>query len=131
MYRHLLILPLLIAFAAPAAAQDHSDCGGTNAEAMECIIVAYEKADDALTVVWEKVLASVRQEGFMSADEVRLWREDLTAAQSAWLTFRDTDCDAVSFEWYGGTGANMAMVVCRYDHTVARTRDLEDRYLNR
>ena len=73
MVRSLIAVPLaLIAFATPAAAQDLTDCGGGggNTEAMECILIAYEKADDELAAVWKKALASVRQEGFMSADEV-------------------------------------------------------------
>ncbi len=127
----LIALALLLGLAAPAAAQDLTDCigGGGNMEAMECILVAYEKADAELDAVWTKVLASVRPEGSMTADEVRIWKEDLLESQRGWIIFKENDCDAVTYEWYGGTGANFAVVDCLYRHTVARTRDLEDRYL--
>ena len=54
------------------------------------------------------------------------------AAQRAWATFKEEDCEgAVAHEWYGGTGANTAVGSCLYTHTQARIDDLRRRYLQR
>ena len=52
------------------------------------------------------------------------------AAQRAWVTFRDEDCNgATAYEWHGGSGAIAAVGACLYEATVARTEDLRARYL--
>jgi uncharacterized protein YecT (DUF1311 family) len=128
----LVILPLFVALAGPAVAQEAPDCAGAggNTEILACMLTAYEQADAELDTVWKKVLASVEPKEFMSADEVRIWKEDLLESQRGWVIFKENDCDAVSYEWYGGTGVTIAVVSCLYDHTVARVSDLKQRYLD-
>ncbi len=134
MRRSLLAVPFLFAVAGPAAAEDaQPDCAdkANNAELTECVWVAYKKADAELNAVWKQVIASIMpEEGYLPADAAKTWKDDLLASQRAWITFKDKDCDAVSYEWYGGSGASMAVGYCLYGHTVRRTDDLKERYLN-
>jgi uncharacterized protein YecT (DUF1311 family) len=131
MRRLRLAAPLVLALAGPAAAQDEPDCDGNNVELTACVWDAYKKADAELNTVWKKVLATIEPSEYLPADAARTWKDDLVAGQRAWVTFKEKDCDAVAYEWYGGSGANMAVGDCLYGHTVARTRDLKQRYLDR
>jgi len=133
MHRFLLSVPLLLAFAVPATAQDVPDCANasSNVEITACVWDAYKRADAELNTVWKQVMASIQPEDYIPADAVKAWKDDLLAAQRAWITFKEKDCDAVAYEWYGGSGANMAVGSCLYQHTVARTNDLKERYLGR
>ncbi len=114
-----------------ARAQDLPDCDGNNMELTQCVWDAYKKADAELNSVWKQVIATIKPDDFLPADAAREWKDDLLASQRAWITFKEKDCDAVAFEWYGGSGANMAVGDCLYGHTVARTKDLKERYLSR
>ena len=46
-------------------------------------------------------------------------------------TFKESDCDAVEYEWWGGSGAGIAETTCLYSHTAQRVEDLKSRYLDR
>jgi uncharacterized protein YecT (DUF1311 family) len=135
MRRFLLSISLLFpfAFAVPATAQDIPDCANAsnNVEITACVWDAYKRADAELNAVWKQVMASIQPEDYIPVDAVKQWKDDLLAAQRAWITFKEKDCDAVAYEWYGGSGANMAVGSCLYGHTVARTNDLKERYLGR
>lgn len=68
--------------------------------------------------------------GGLSADEIEGWKNDLIAAQKAWVSFKDTDCHEVrSFEYWGGSARNLAVLSCQYEYTINRTKDLQQRYL--
>lgn len=128
-----LAVAALFPLALPAGAEDLPDCANAsnNVEITACVWDAYKRADAELNAVWKQVMASIRPEDYLPADAVKAWKDDLLAAQRAWITFKEKDCDAVAYEWYGGSGANMAVGSCLYAHTVQRTNDLKERYLGR
>lgn len=143
MYKRLMALaqiPLAVVaagvFAAAAtggaAAAGLEECDGPAPVLNACIFDHYEAADAELNRVWRQVLDTIRPSDFMPAEAAREWRNRLTAAQRAWVTFKEEDCNgAVAYEWYGGSGANAAVGACLYEKTVARTADLRARYLDR
>jgi uncharacterized protein YecT (DUF1311 family) len=133
MRRHLLALALLPALSVPAAADIWDECGdGPNVVMTQCIWERYEAVDKELNAVWKEVLATIKPSDFMTAEQVAEWKARLLAAQRAWVTFKDEDCNgAVAYEWLGGTGANAAVGACLYAHTRARIDDLRVRYINR
>jgi uncharacterized protein YecT (DUF1311 family) len=133
MRRHALALALLSPLSAPAAADIWDDCGnGPNVVMTQCIWERYEAADKELNAAWKDVLATIAPSDFMTAAQAAEWKARLLAAQRAWVTFKDEDCNgAVAYEWLGGTGANAAVGACLYAHTRARIDDLRVRYLNR
>ena len=125
-----LALSMLLVFPAPAHADD-TLCAGveTTAEMRGCLEKAYERADAELNAVWKKVMASVSAAD-MPAKDRKAWKDELLAAQRAWITFKERDCGAVGFEWWRGTGAPGAMMSCLHAHTAARTNDLKVRYFD-
>jgi uncharacterized protein YecT (DUF1311 family) len=84
-----------------------------------------------LNAVWKKVMTSFKKNDTMPAKDLKAWKETLLASQRDWIKFKEEDCDAVGYEWFGGTGRSNAVVFCLLDHTTARTKDLKARFLDR
>lgn len=97
----------------------------------ECLDKAYTSADAALNAVWKQVIAGVGDADHMPPNERKAWKDELLESQRAWIQFKEHDCDAVGFEWWGGSGAGGAILSCLLEHTEARTKDLRQRYLDR
>lgn len=120
-----------------AVGGDQADAADPCAEAAttiamrECLDKAYTRADAELNAVWKKVMAQVGGADYLPAKERKAWKEELLVSQRAWIEFKEHDCDAVGFEWYGGSGAGGAILSCLLEHTEARTSDLKARYLDR
>lgn len=131
--RYLAPLAALLALAGTARAQEASPCAdaATTVEIRECLDKAYIRADADLNAVWKQVMAQVGQADYLPAEERKAWKEELLASQRAWIQFKEHDCDAVGFEWFGGTGAPGAILSCLLEHTEARTADLKARFLER
>lgn len=103
----------------------------TTVEIRGCLDKAYTRADAELNTVWKRVMAQVGSADYLPAKEQKAWKEVLLESQRAWIKFKENDCDAAGFEWYGGTGAPGAIMSCLLEHTEARTKDLKARYLDR
>ena len=121
--------------AASALADDIPGCDNqtlNNMELDQCAGKAFKAADTELNQVWPKVLAFIdSQSADMPADAGKAWKDSMLAAQRAWVTFKEDDCNAVQYEWYGGSGASLAVTSCLYHHTADRVADLKSRYLDR
>ncbi|MEM9590987.1 MAG: lysozyme inhibitor LprI family protein [Pseudomonadota bacterium] len=130
---------LLIALAgwlsspSPSAAENQPVCANaqTTIEIGECVRKAFNEADAELNAVWKKVMASFETVDYMPADDLKAWKDTLLASQRDWIKFKEEDCAAVGYEWFGGTGRSNAEVFCLLDHTTARTKDLKARFLDR
>ena len=103
----------------------------SNVEIGNCTYAAYQKADKALNAFWPKVLASIDAADYVPTADRKTWKETVIAAQRAWVTFKEEDCAAVEYEWWGGSGAGIAEATCLYDRTTRRLEQLEDRYGDR
>ena len=114
-------------------AEDPYACAdaGNTIEIRECLSKAYTSADAELNVVWKEVMDRVDGADYLPGKERKGWKGELLTSQRAWIQFKEHDCDAVGFEWYGGTGAAGAILSCLLEHTEARTKDLRARYLDR
>jgi len=112
----------------PANAADVCDDAMSTAEMRGCLEKAYLAADAELNAVWKKVMAHVAGADYLPAQAQKDWREELLEAQRAWITFKERDCGAVGFEWYGGSGAPGAVMSCLRAHTMARTENLKARF---
>jgi uncharacterized protein YecT (DUF1311 family) len=132
--RRVTIAAFVLAAAVPAMAQDVPGCDNatSNVEIGMCTSAAYEKADKELNAVWPKVLAYIDgQAEYMPVDALQKWKASIIASQKAWVTFKESDCGAVQYEWWGGSGAGIAQTACLYSHTAQRVEDLKSRYLDR
>jgi uncharacterized protein YecT (DUF1311 family) len=122
------------AYAAAQAEEPGAECAsaGSNVEIKNCLAIAYQRADSELNAVWQQVLASVDDADYLTAKQRKAWKAELREAQRGWVQFKEHDCNgAVLYEWWGGSGAGGAISSCLLEHTVARTKDLRQRYLER
>lgn len=113
-----LILPSIATPSNTIAQQLNCKNPTSNVEYKECAHRAYEAADRRLNQVYQQLSSK------LSSTE----RQQLIAAESAWIQFRDKNC---SFEVYpsrGGTGYGGFLSNCLEQMTRQRTADLE-RYL--
>ncbi len=93
-----------------------------------CEELELKKADRELNEAYRGALARIDRA--MELDpKVRVeWRKALQDAQRKWIAFRDADCKgAVAYEWYGGTGATLAVLGCMRAMTLARAKELRER----
>ena len=95
------------------------DCANaiTQADMNFCAATGYAHADATLSAVWPRALAKARRMG---------GGDQLLAAQRAWLTFRDAECEAENAGSTGGSMHGMAIGQCRTTLTNARVRQLAD-----
>jgi uncharacterized protein YecT (DUF1311 family) len=93
------------------------DCGAavTQADLNFCTAIGYGHADTALNAVWPRALAMARRMG---------GGDQLLAAQRAWLTFRDAECEAENAGSTGGSMHGMSVGQCRIAATNDRIRQL-------
>lgn len=122
---------LMLASSAIAEEAGPCDDAQTTVEIGKCVRKADDTANAELHAVWKQVMATFKAKDYMSAKEQKAWKDSLLASQRAWVEFKEKDCEAVGYEWWGGTGASNAVVFCWLDHTTARTKDLKARYLDR
>ena len=131
MIRTTLLAGLLLATAATAslAQQPAVDCkkATSTPELNYCAERAFDRADKALNAAYRATMARIDKSDLEVAPKAE-WKKAVQEAQRKWITFRDADCDgAVAFEWFGGTGATSAVLGCKEQMTLARTKELQSR----
>ena len=87
----------------------------SQAEMTQCAVNAYKAADTALNQVYPKLMALLDDEE----------KAQLKAAQTAWLKYRDANCDFVADQYKGGSMRPMIYAGCLEDVTKKRTSELK------
>lgn len=88
----------------------------TQTEMTRCAADAYKAADVVLNQVYQKLVAKLDDEE----------KAQLKEAQTAWLKYRDTNCEFVADQYKGGTMRPMIYAGCLADVTKNRTSELRD-----
>lgn len=118
----LLVALSLIASAAIAQAAEGCDAPDlSQAELNECYGNAYKKADAQLNVLYQRITGRLKDDKATT----RL----LIAAQRAWVTFRDAECNFSASRVSGGTAFGMIQAICLTKLTDKRIDDFKS-YLN-
>ena len=90
---------------------------------------AFKKADADLNETYKKALADIPEMATEAPYDAKGWEAALRASQRAWVAFRDAECnDHGAMFWTGGTGATADIIGCMTDKTIARTKELKERY---
>ena len=87
----------------------------------QCAADAYKAADAVLNQVYRQLVAK------LDDDE----KAQLKEAQTAWLKYRDTNCDFVADQYKGGTMRPMIYAGCLADVTKNRTSELREQIKER
>lgn len=93
----------------------------TQTEMTQCAAEAYKAADKVLNQVYQQLVAK------LDDDE----KAQLKEAQTAWLKYRDTNCDFVADQYKGGTMRPMIYAGCLADVTKKRTGELREQIKDR
>ena len=115
----MLFLSLLLLASASVGAQKQKPadpCANaqTQAEMTQCAANAYKAADKVLNQVYQQLVAKLDDEE----------KAQLKEAQTAWLKYRDANCDFVADQYKGGTMRPMIYAGCLEAVTRNRTTEL-------
>jgi uncharacterized protein YecT (DUF1311 family) len=100
--------------AKPAGDESDSDCDGGTLQLIECIGAKTQPWDKRLNAAYKSALADARPEQ----------RNALRAAQRAWITYRDANC-----EYYNlgeGSLSRVEVADCDFRMTRDRAKELEN-----
>jgi uncharacterized protein YecT (DUF1311 family) len=108
------------------------DSNVANVEYKQCLAEFAEKVDRELNVLWRRVLAAIDADTSLTQSQRADWKSKLAEAQRHWVQFKQADCrEPVGYEWYGGSGMGGAVSTCLAKHTLDRTQELRERYLEK
>ena len=114
-----LVVGLLLAAVSIAAADDDVDCNNAMAQQdmNHCAYLDYEAADAELNAVWKEARKAAKELDAELSDDLKGADKALLAAQRAWITYRDSQCElaGVRGTWrLDGTDAGVGLP-CRSD----------------
>jgi uncharacterized protein YecT (DUF1311 family) len=121
-------LLLVLAAAAPAAAEDDIDCSNAVAQAEMniCAEQDFEAADAELNTVWKNARKAAKEMDSDLSDDLKGADKALLAAQRAWIGYRDAECELDGFQARGGTMEPQLMSSCKAGMTRVRTKELKE-----
>ena len=93
----------------------------SQAEMNNCAGREYKAADVALNQVYRQLVSMLNDEE----------KSQLKEAQTAWLKYRDTNCDFVADQYKGGSMRPMIFGYCLADMTRNRTTELKSQIKDR
>ena len=89
-----------------------------------CAAKDYQEADQALNLQWTETRKVVAERDAQLDPADRGGAKALLAAQRAWISYRDGQCEASGYSAYGGSMQPMLISSCRATMTRARTQEL-------
>ena len=123
-----LVAGLLLAAVSSDAAEDDVDCNNAMAQQdmNHCAYKDYEAADAELNAVWKDARKTAKELDAELSDDLKGADKALLAAQRAWITYRDSQCELAGFEARGGSMEPMLVSGCLADLTRKRTKELRE-----
>ena len=117
---------IALALAAPCAPALALDCARaiTTADTNACAHQAQQRTEAKLNQVYQALLKSLDTPDEAYGPEQP--KAKLIAAQRAWVTFRERDCDAVFALYAGGTMRTVMKIGCLQNHATLRIQQLQD-----
>ena len=115
----LVMVVVMIAVAFPVAA---AECGGNlnQHELNECFDRVYRRADAELNAVYRHLAGNLG-----ASDEGKAYVGLLQAAERAWVTFRDQECEFETAVTRGGSIHPMEVSICLTRLTRERSKELK------
>lgn len=117
-----------VAYGASAAAlAPEQDCGNAanTLEINACLQKQQEQTEAQLNQVYREVLAQISAES-AQPDSPAQMKQQFIAAQRAWISFREKDCQAVYTFWSQGTIRNAMYLGCMRSRAEQRIKELQE-----
>jgi uncharacterized protein YecT (DUF1311 family) len=83
----------------------------------ECAAGSLRKADAALNSAYRQIMSRLRNDGNAN--------RQMTAAQRAWIGFRDAECAFAASKVAGGSAYGMTVASCKAELTAERVKRLQ------
>ena len=118
-----LVLLIVIGSYAVGQKQKPKPCedANTQADMNICWGNEYKKADAALNKTYQELTAMLEDEE----------KTQLKTAETAWIKYRDTNCEFVADQYKGGSIRPMIAAICLADVTNNRTTELKSQIKDR
>lgn len=116
----------MVSFSSPVSANE-TDCGSSTMEMHECIGAKLLVADKELNSVYQALRTRLKKEAADEhfGNEALETDRRLVAAQRAWITFRDADCQLEATQMLGGSGEGLIVHGCLLNRTQERVKALK------
>lgn len=127
-----LVVAVTAVGAARAGGKEKIDCenASATAEMNWCAEQEFDAADAELNKIYAEALKSIPEMASEPPYDAKAWEGALRASQRAWIAYRDAECDAhVPMFWTGGSGATAEIIGCRTTMTKARTKEIQEHYM--
>lgn len=113
--------------ASAAALAPEQDCGNAanTLEINACLQKQQEQTEAQLNQVYREVLAQISAES-AQPDSPAQMKQQFIAAQRAWISFREKDCQAVYTFWSQGTIRNAMYLGCMRSRAEQRIKELQE-----
>ncbi|MEJ8678797.1 lysozyme inhibitor LprI family protein [Plesiomonas shigelloides] len=113
--------------ASAAASAPEQDCGNAanTLEINACLQKQQEQMEAQLNQVYREVLAQISAES-AQPDSPAQMKQQFIAAQRAWISFREKDCQAVYTFWSQGTIRNAMYLGCMRSRAEQRIKELQE-----
>ncbi|MDT1011686.1 lysozyme inhibitor LprI family protein [Plesiomonas shigelloides] len=113
--------------ASATASAPEQDCGNAanTLEINACLQKQQEQTEAQLNQVYREVLAQISAES-AQPDSPAQMKQQFIAAQRAWISFREKDCQAVYTFWSQGTIRNAMYLGCMRSRAEQRIKELQE-----
>lgn len=121
-----LLLAGLLLIPKPSAALSADPCyqQQNTLEINACLQKSYEKSDRVLNDTYQKLLRRLVAHSATDDTDYRRVRQQLIAAQLAWIRYRDNDCRAKLTLFAAGSIRHAVYLGCLLERSEQRTREL-------
>lgn len=112
------------------AADKCFESASTNVERKECNGEKLSKSDSLLNQIYKDRVSSLKKRIELEKNSEELFKtaettlDRLVAAQKAWITFRDADCDLQGADLLNGSGEGIIVLGCLAEKTYKRVREI-------
>ena len=126
-----LVVAIGLGTVLPVLADDPVDCSrpANTPEINSCLDRELKANDTRLNETYQELLKTLRSMEEFNKMPKGLLVDSLRAAQRAWITYRDRNCDFQSRLMYGGTATGSDYLSCKARMTKERLDELEKEWM--
>ena len=126
-----LVVAIGLGTVLPVLADDPVDCSSAanTLEINSCLDRELKANNTRLNETYQELLKTLRSMEEFNKMPKGLLVDSLRAAQRAWITYRDRNCDFQSRLMYGGTAAGSDYLSCKARMTKERLDELEKEWM--
>ncbi len=121
----LCIAACLLSLNASAKCNQAEADKGIQPEMNTCAYEAYQAADKQLNILYKKRIVQLETHEKEVPGEFKPIIQKLKLAQTAWIKFKDADCEYEAFQYEGGSIQPLIKSSCLEDKTKKRIEDIK------